>query len=598
MKRCPECRRNYYDDTLLYCLDDGNALLEGPGLSEPPASPGGDFGNESQTAILHETAPRNEAATRAQLHTTEQTAVLHAAEAEPHEGSGGLPERQSHSANRTAKPLIAAGLALLMILGGFFAYRYVTEAKNIESIAVMPFVNESGNADVEYLSDGMTETLISSLSQIPNLSVKARSSVFRYKGKEVEPKKVAAELGVQAILSGRVSQRGEQLTLGLELIDAQTENVIWSENYNRKQGDLTTLQSEIARDVSGKLRTKLSGADQNQIAKSYTTNADAYQLYLKGRFYWNKRTKDDIKKSIEYFDQAIALDKNYALAYAGLADAWQVLPSFTNDPPAEEAYPKARIAAQKALEIDPALAQPHAALGVVLHEYDWKFAEAESEFKKAIELDPNYASAHQWYGEYLKHMGRFDEAIAESKRAQELEPLSIIIHMMSGRAYYAAKQYDEAIVQYQKSLEIDPNFQGALVSLAEVYLFKGMFEEAINIDRKLDLAAGVPPEVVEKRVKALEDAHRRSGAKGYWETNLQIAKDVAQKHNVELPPGVLAFVHMNMGNGEEALSFLEQAFEKTRHDKFLIGLKANPVWEPIRGEPRFRALLRKIGLPE
>jgi tetratricopeptide (TPR) repeat protein len=384
----------------------------------------------------------------------------------------------------------------------------------------------------------------------------------------------------------------------LELIDVVTENVLWAYRYDRKETELVSLQSEIARDVSNKLRLKLSGAHQNQIAKSYTKNAEAYQLYLKGRFYWNKRTTADIKKSIEYFDQAIALDPKYALAYSGLADAWQVLPSFTSNPPAEEAYPKARAAAQKALEIDPDLAEPHAALGVVLHEYDWKFAEAENEFKKALDLDPNYASAHQWYGEYLKHMGRFDEAIAESKRAQELEPLSVIINMMSGRAYYAAHRYDDAIAQYQKAIEIDPNFQGALASLAEVYLVKGMFEEAIEIDRKLDLVAGVPSEVVEKRIKALRDAYRTAGVRGYWATNLQLAQDVSRKHNVELPPGVLAFVHMNMGDGEEALTFLEKTFENTRHDKTLISLKANPVWEPIRGEPRFRALLRKIGLPE
>ena len=267
MKRCPECRRDYYDDTLLYCLDDGNALLEGPAKSEPPASAGGQFGDEPQTAILHSTDAPGEAPTRAQIHTTDQTAILpNRAEAEPQDLSGGLSERQSLSAHRAAKPLAALIVAVIVLVGGFYGYRYFgSNSKQIESIAVMPFVNESGNGDVEYLSDGMTETLIKSLSNLPNLSVKPRSTVFRYKGKDTDSQTIAKELNVQAILNGRVSQRGDQMTLSLELVDAQKDSVIWSEQYNRKQSDLVSLQSEVARDVSSKLKSKLSGAE---VAKS------------------------------------------------------------------------------------------------------------------------------------------------------------------------------------------------------------------------------------------------------------------------------------------------------------------------------------------
>ncbi|MCA1637580.1 MAG: protein kinase [Acidobacteria bacterium] len=328
-----------------------------------------------------------------------------------------------------------AGLVILLLasigLGYWFFANRSANLLNIESIAVLPFVNESGNADNEYLSDGMTETLISSLSQLPRLSVKARSSVFRYKGKEINPQTIGKELNVQAILNGRVLQRDDQLTLRLELVDARNENVIWSEQYNRKQTDLVSLQTEIARDVSNKLKTKLSGTDEKKLSKNYTENTEAYQLYLKGRYHWNKRTGADVRKSVEYFQQAIDKDPTYALAYAVLAEAYILIPNYTNTPP-HDAFPKARAAAEKALEIDETLAEAHNALADILYEYDWKFAEAEREFKRAIELNPNYATARHWYAEYLLVLGRNEEAIAEVKRAQELDPLSLIINSMVG----------------------------------------------------------------------------------------------------------------------------------------------------------------------
>ena len=420
MKRCPECRRDYYDDTLLYCLDDGNALLDGPASRDEPA-----------TAILSEPGaaatgfPGAEDQTRPQILTTDQTAIFaREAEAEPQKNVGDVSEKQSFPAYRAAKPLITAAIVLVLLLGGYFGYRYLgSNTKQIDSIAVLPFANESGNADVEYLSDGMTESLIGSLSQIPNLNVKARSSVFRYKGKETSAQAVGKELNVQAILNGRVVKRGDDLTLYVELVNTTTENVLWKAEYNRSMANLVSLQSEIARDVSNKLKTKLSGADEQKVAKNYTENAEAYQLYLKGRYHWNKRTGADIRKSVEYFQQAIDKDPTYALAYAALAEAYILIPNYTKDSP-HDAMPKARAAAMKALEIDETLAEAHNALADVLYEYDWKFAEGEREFKRAIELNPNYATAHHWYSEYLLTMGRNEEAIAEIKRAQELDPLS------------------------------------------------------------------------------------------------------------------------------------------------------------------------------
>ena len=294
----------------------------------------------------------------------------------------------------------------------------------IDSIAVMPFVNESGNTEIEYLSDGITESLINSLSQIPKLSVKARSSVFTYKGKVVSSQQVAKDLTVQAIINGRVLQRGDQVLLSVELVDARTGNQLWGDQYNRRMTDLLSLQSEIARDVSSKLKSRLTGIEEQKIAKNYTANTEAYQLYLRGKFYWNKRTPADIRKGVEYFQQAIDKDPTYALAYAGLAEGYIVFASYGVELP-REAFPKARAAALKAMELDASLAEAHNALAAVKSNYEWSFDEAEAEWKRTIALNPNYATAHHWYGEHLLSMGREVEALAELKRAQETGPTLI-----------------------------------------------------------------------------------------------------------------------------------------------------------------------------
>ena len=340
---------------------------------------------------------------------------------------------------------VAVGLISLLAtigLGYWLLANRAAPAKQIESIAVMPFVNESGNADVEYLSDGMTETLISSLSQLPNLNVKARSSVFRYKGKEIDLQKAAQELKVHAILTGRVMQRGDQLMLSLELVDTRTENAIWSEQYNRKQTDLVSLQSEIARDVSSKLRVKLSGTDERKLAKSYTANPEAYQLYLKGRFSWNKRTADGLKQAVEYCKQAIEKDPGYALAYSGLAETYVLFSPYSVALP-KDSFPQAKAAALRALELDDSLAEAHAALGLYLTTFERDRSGAERELRRAIELNPNYATAHHWLGlEILAPSKRFDEALAELRRAEELDPLSSVIVTEVGGCLLYARRYD------------------------------------------------------------------------------------------------------------------------------------------------------------
>jgi TolB-like protein/Tfp pilus assembly protein PilF len=467
--------RDYFDDSLVYCLDDGAALLEGPKSGVAVAT--GDLPErEPATALLTDAHTTGEARTRT---------------------FDASPPTQARASKRNS--VIAGVLGILLVTAlGIGGYLYFGRAESeISSIAVLPFSNESGNPEIEYLSDGMTDTLITNLSRIPKLSVKARSSVFRYKGKDVELQKVAADLNVQAVVNGRVMQRGDNLTLTLELVDARSGDLIWGEQYFRKTGDLVALQSDIARDISRKLRQTLTGADTESISKRGTENAEAYQQYLKGRYHWNKRRIEDINKSIEYFQKAIEIDPSYALAYAGLADSYVVIPSYSNNK-SKDVFPRARSAALKALEIDESLAQAHATLACVLHEFDWKFEDAEKEFKRAIELDPNYATAHHWYAEFLLNLWRLDEALAEIKRAQECDPLSLIINAIAGVVYAVRGEYAEAEHQFKKTIELDPNFPRTHLLLAGMYEEQGKFEEAITEYEKHAALNGQPADAVAK----------------------------------------------------------------------------------------------------
>jgi eukaryotic-like serine/threonine-protein kinase len=599
MKRCPECRRDYYDDTLLYCLDDGNALLEGPasGKSEPPASAGGQFDDEPQTAILSEpgavaTGIGDGERARAQIHTTEQTTVLQrGAEAEPRESLGGISEEQSFSANRAAKPLAVLVVAVLVLVGGFFGYRYFSTAssKQINSIAVMPFVNASGNPDIEYLSDGMTETLINSLSQIPNLNVKARSSVFRYKGKEVDPKKIASELNVEAILNGRVIQRGDQLTLNVELIDASTENTIWGSRYERSISQLVALQSEVARDVSSQLKSKLKGSDAAKVEKSYTASTEAYQLYLKGRFQWNKRTTDSLRQAADLYRQAIETDPGYALAYSGLAETYVLFPIYSVAAP-RDSMPLAKAAAQKALEIDDSLARAHAALGSYLTYNEFDRVGAEREYRRAIELDPNYATAHHWLGNnVLIPTKRFDEGIQALKRAEELDPLSPIIGANLGDAFVYAGRFDQAFEKYRRVLSLDPNFTFGHFTFGWAYYSKKMYPEAITELRKA-LEMNYQPESKGLLAAALARSGRRSEA-------LALLSELEREATTTYVPNVvLAYVYIGLGQTKEALDLLEKDVDE--RSSMTAYYAIDPVYDDLRSEPRFKAMLKRLNLPE
>ncbi len=485
---------------------------------------------------------------------------------------------------------LAAVIVLLVLVVGAVGLGMYLHARNtevaIESIAVLPFQNRSTEADSEYLSEGLAESLIYRLSQLPNLKVSPSSSVFRYKGKEIDPVKVGQELGVNAVLSGRIVQRGDNLTISAELVDVRYNKLLWGEQYDRKMSDLLATQREIAREIVDKLKVKVSGHEKG-LAKHYTESNEAYQLYLKGRFYWNKRTGEAIKKSIEYFNQAIEKDPSFALAYAGLADSY-VVPA--NPLPPREKMPKAKAAAMKALELDNTLAEAHTSLARVLTVYDWDWTSAEKEFKRAIELNPRYATAHQWYGTHSEAMGRHNEAIAEEKRAQELDPLSLIINFELGLAFYYAREYDQAIEQFQKTLELDPNFPPVYSFLPAAYEQKGMYHEAIaGFQKGMALAAGTEWSF---STCGLGHVYGVSGKKDEARTMLNELKQLSGQKYVTADG--IALIYAGLGEKDQAFAWLEKGYEERSFQ--MAWLKVEPRWDSLRSDPRYADLLRRMGL--
>jgi serine/threonine protein kinase/TPR repeat protein len=491
---------------------------------------------------------------------------------------------------------------VLAVAVGLYYFRFSFAASDnakIKSIAVLPFENASGNSDVEYLSNGMTETLINSLSQLPNLSVKARSSVFRYKGKDVSPRIVGQELGVQGILMGRVVQHGDDLTLYLSLVNAANENQLWGKQYNQKLNNLVSLQTEIARDVSDNLKAKLTHADEQKLTKTYTANPEAYRLYLQGRYFWNKRTEKDISKSIDYFNRAVALDPNYALAYTGIADAYANLSMGFNFAPVrpELGLPKGKESALRALAIDDTLSEAHVSLGVVKERWDWDFAAAEREYKRAIELNPDYAEAHHRYSVFLSAMGRFDEAIAEIERARQLDPLSLVIAVDSARPFTLSGRYDHAVEILRKVLDMDPNFQRAHHLLAVNYSYVGRHEEAIaEIQKAYELVGGQFREDGTKRINdTLAVIFARAGRKSDA-LKILVEMDEPEQQRRYLYSYTRAAVYAELGDKEQALKWLEKAYGD--RSPGMAELKVAHIFDKIRDNPRFADLIRRVGLPQ
>lgn len=566
MKRCPECTRDYFDDSLLYCLDDGERLLDGPASFDGPA-----------TAVLVDpvsAAGAKGTVTRVferKATTQEKEAVLPLA-----------LKRNSIIAG-------VIGILLVTALGVGSYWLYAGGDGQIDSIAVLPFQNRNGDPDSEYLSDGLAETLIFRLSQLPGLKVSPTSSVLRYKGKDADAAAIAKELGVDAVMSGRLVHRGDSLNISVELIDARDNKLLWGEQYERKLSELLATQREIASTIAQKLQLKLAG-DEKGVTKAYTESSEAYQLYLKGRFHFARRTKADMDRSIVLLQQATELDPNFALAYVGIAESYTSMPSYPYISPSE-ASPKALAAINKALAIDPDLPEAHAVSAMIATTDQWDYATAEREYKKAIELGPNLAITHYRYGwTYLSTVGRHDEAIAEMKRATELEPLSV----QQGSNYAAvlmyARRFDEAVEQGRRTYQLDPGHVGARNWLCHALNAKGLYAESVALAEGAVKSGsdafnsvfgclGVAYSKTGQRDRAheilvkLEDARKDRYVMSYW----------------------LACIYAAMGNKDAAFAELERSFKD--RDWFLPRLKVDPFMDPLRDDPRFDAMVKRLNLP-
>ena len=479
------------------------------------------------------------------------------------------------------------GLAILLILSlSVFTY-FMNRGQSIDSIAVLPFVNSYNDPDIEYLSDGITETLITKLSQLPQLRVMARSTVFRFKGKDVTARQVGDQLNVRAVVTGEIVQRGDALRINAELVDVSDGAQIWGNQYDRTIDDIFAIENAISEQISTSLRLQLTSEEKGKLVKQHTEDTAAYQLYLKGRFYLSKRTGEAIERALGYFEEAVARDPNYALAFAGMADCYVLLPVH-QVLTAEEAFIKLKAAAFQALQIDEQLAEAHTALATGYSIFGWDWRAAEKSFIRAIEINPNYATAHHWYGDiYLRMHARFDEAIAEMKRALELDPLSLIINADLGQSYTYARSYDLAAEQLRKTIEMDQNFWLAPYCLGLAFVFKDDVNKGIEQFQRAWLLNQHPTII---------------GAMGYAfgiagnaeEANKMLVQlvEISRKSNVS--PYHFARIYAGLGDNDKAMDFLRRCV--LQHDHFIILLKIEPVWDNLRHEVRFQELLQKIGL--
>jgi serine/threonine-protein kinase len=484
--------------------------------------------------------------------------------------------------HRRTLALALTGIALAAGVGLYLSFR----ERPLDSLAVLPFVNVGGDPSTEYLSDGITESITNSLSQLPKLSVRSFSSVAHYKNKDTNPEVAGRELKVQAVLTGRLVHRGDEFALNAELVEVRGNRQIWGNQYNPKISDMLAIQEQISRDISEKLRLKLSGAEKQRMTRGATEDRGAYQLYLQGRYQWNKRTLEGLQQSIDYFQQAIQKDARYALAYAGQADSYALLADF-NVLPAREVLPKVKSVAAKALELDDTLAEAHTSLAWARF-HDWDWIGAEKEFKRAVELNPGYPTAHSWYGEYLMGLGRFDEALTEMSRAYELDPLSPVTNLALGSRFFYTRQYPKAIEQCQKTLTMDAAFVPAHVFLGRAYEQNGAYAEAIAELRKaLDLSEGGSNELA-----ALADAYAVSHHASETGKLLEQLKERSRQTYVQ--PSLMASIYLGLGQKDQAFDWLQKAYED--RSAGLVYLKIDPAFDNIRSDPRFIDLLRRVGL--
>jgi len=500
----------------------------------------------------------------------------------------------AESSRPAMRKMLIWAVCLVAVVAGLGSAAFLWMNRNnpeeISSVAVMPFVNASNDPNSEYLSDGITESLINNLSELPHLVVMTRSSVSRYKGRDFDPQTVARELKVQALVTGRIVQRGDQLMISSELVDARTNRNLWGEQYDRKLSDALAVQKEITGAISAKLRERLSGEVKTQIGKGGTSDPEAYQLYLKGIYYWGKRTPETLEKSKDYFNQAIQKDPSYAAAYAGLANYYVAAPDY--EPIAEsEAAPKAKAAAEKALAIDGSSADAHAALAAAVWTL-FDYPDAEVEFKRALELNPNLSNAHHWYGLFLSWENRDQEAVSHLRRAVELDPLNLQYNSNLGQILCNARQFDACIDQLNKTLEIDANFAYAHSMLRVAYRDIGKYDLSLEHWRKSASLANDRDDlaIAEEATKVFA----QSGLRASMERQIDLEKQLAKRRYVD--PAGIAYDYSFLGDKEQTFAWLDKA--RAEKSGQLQNIKVVRSLDPFHSDPRYRDLLKQLGLPQ
>lgn len=484
---------------------------------------------------------------------------------------------------------IGALLFLVLLAAGGWYYRSAWRSDGaIHSVVVLPFENTGGDPNAEYLSDGIAESLINSISQLPNLKVMSRDSAFHYRGREADARTVGQALGVQAVFKGRVARQGDTLTISAELIDARDNSHLWGQQYSRKPSDIFALQEDIVKEMTTALRVRLSGEEERRLGKAYTASPEAYENYLKGRYWWNKQTEEGFRKGIEYFEQAIAKDPAYALAHVGLADCYISLAT-SGLVSAKEGYPKGRDWAERALKLDDALAAAHISLASVKTDYEWDWEGGEKEARRAIELNPTDAGARIALAEVLWTTGRLDESIAETKRALEVDPLSINSNIVLVIEYFLARRYDQAIEQGGKTLELDPNYVPAYYFRGVAYVKKNMYKEAMaEFEKGVSIS---PDDLV--ALTGLGYGYAAMGKRADAGKVLSRLNVMSKREFVS--PVWMAKIYSGLGDKDRAIDALERAYE----DRSIVSvaiIKTNPMLDPLRSDPRFAELLRRLNL--
>jgi eukaryotic-like serine/threonine-protein kinase len=490
-------------------------------------------------------------------------------------------EKSTPGSRRSIRPVIAS--VLVALFAAVVAAIYLGRTTTIDSIAVLPFINTSQDQNTDYLTDGITEGVIHALSQLPRMRVMARTTVFRYKGRDIDPQKVGHELNVAAVLTGTLSRRENSVRVEAELVNVSNGSEIWGNQYERNVSDLAPIQQQIARDISDSLKLRLTGAQRKQISAGSTTNQQAYELYLKGRYFWNQRTAPSLKASVQFFQQAVEKDPQYALGWNGLADAYEIAPGYDTFPNPKEAYGKAKEAAQRAIELDDSLGDAHATLAMSEISLDRDYASAEHEFRRALQLTPGSANIHYFYAlSYLLPMGKVDDAITEEKKALELDPMSLIIAKNLGRIYAYSRQYDKAEVELRHLLEFDQNFGPVHEQLLFLYQSTGRYEEAIAEERYSD------------RKAALKAAYSSAGQRGYWSKSLQyLQEDLASDDSPR--PSMIAVAYAHLGDKDNAFRWLRRAVEQRDEDSEYLAV--DPRFDSLRSDPRMDELLKLSNLP-